>query len=337
MSGTNEDVTPIIGGDLELLPSAVEDDIAAFEDFANEMLGIEEVKEEVEKDAEDQPEDVEEEDPDTEADDSEQEESDEEDEAGGSDSEETSSDEDVFVVELNGEEFEVTEQELLKGYSRSSEHKEQMASLASEKESLIAEKAELVEQSQKYGALVQANLDKQLGILKEYDEVDWDNLRYNDPQQFLMLKAEMEDVRTQINSDIETKKELMKDATVKAEVVDVNLDAERNRLATFNITTENSVLMEQSEKEGFTDTDNSLLKHALVIKLLEKANKYDLLQKSKEQAETKLTKKVPKIASKKLGQPPKGKTSHDISEQMDKCKASGDLHDATFMFEEFVN
>ena len=110
-------------------------------------------------------------------------------EAEAEETEEGTPDEPVFTVKVNGEELQVPQSELLKGYSRTEDYKAKTAAVAEQRRELEA-KASTIEADVK--AHYANQLEEATNLFAKYDPVmqeaarmDWDALKQNDPAAYV--------------------------------------------------------------------------------------------------------------------------------------------------------
>ncbi|ASR73871.1 MJ0042 family finger-like protein [Vibrio phage vB_ValP_IME271] len=351
--------TPVIGHGPNNLDEGLDLSAASqhdvFQSMANEMLGIEEeeveqeveseedeteIEEELEEDESEEEEVSEEEDEDEES----EEESDEEE---ADESEDETTDSEVFLVKVDGEEIEVTGDELVQGYQRQQDYTRKTQEVAEERKRLQEHYAELEAERTKYVTALDQLIQEESKELEKYNEVDWNKLKQEDPNQFLILQYELNEARTALQSKMEARKQAIEQSTSEkglkeadylaaqekraAEIVEGWRGPEHDKLV--------QGLQEQTQKLGFEDSDKDLLKHAIVIKLLQKAKEYDDYKASQTKVvEKKLKRKVPKVV--KSGKSATGKTQDKsqkkYQESMARLRKTGNIKDSVDAFAAFL-
>jgi len=108
-------------------------------------------------------------------------ESDESEEEADADDEEPEPEAKTYTVKVNGEEVEVTEDELLAGYSRTSDYTRKTQEIAALRKQLEPELESVRAEREQYARLL-TRLEEQVGGNEQ--EPDWDALRRNDPYGF---------------------------------------------------------------------------------------------------------------------------------------------------------
>jgi hypothetical protein len=295
-----DNTTPVLGNGTNNLDNGIvgdQDQINAFDGFLNGANHDEDVIEENEE-----LEEIEEEVEDVVEDDEEEEliEEDIEEEEDSEVSDEETSDE-YYVVEIEGESYEVTEQELLSGYQRHKDYTRKTSEVSEERKEVKALQEQLNTERDGYitqmEELAKAESDT---ITARYANVNWAELRKEDPTQYMLLREDLQADKERVQSHVD-KRKLAVDARAREidEQHNKHLEAESKRVEELipDFTDElRGKLNTQVEAEGFTEEDKKLLSNAQVIKLLDKARRYDELQERRETVvKKKAAKSVPKL------------------------------------------
>ena len=276
------------------------------------------------------------------------EESDEEtEEEEAEESEEETPESEVFLVKVNGEEVEVSEDELLGGYQRQQDYTRKTQELATERARTQEFMKTLEAERDKYVTALDQLIDEESKSLKKYDEIDWNKLRAEDQNQFLMLQFEMNEQRGALQSKIDNRKQALEQSNAEKAVREKDyLDAQQRRaeeiVEGWNGENHSDVvkgLREQTEALGFNDEDQELLKHAMVIKLLQKAKAFDDFKASQSKVvEKKIKRKVPKVVKSGKASTGKGKvkSEKDFHRSMEQLRKTGNIKDSVSAFEAFL-
>ncbi|AUR99097.1 hypothetical protein NVP1262O_11 [Vibrio phage 1.262.O._10N.286.51.A9] len=248
----------------------------------------------------------------------------------------------TFLVTIDGEEKEVASQELLAGYQRQQDYTQKTQALAEERKKTEEYGKQLDTERTKYITAVEAIVKSEEATLSEYDNVDWEKLRAEDTNQFLLLQYEMKEKREAFEAKKQALDHAVKQqADEKAIKQSQFLQAENARVADlvegWNGDNHQMIvdgISKQAQKEGFTEVDNDLFQHALVIKLLHKAQQYDEGQKqAKEKVGNKLVRKVPKVTKSK--QVPSSEATK-YKEAKKRLKQTGNIEDSVALFEQWT-
>ena len=287
-----------------------------------------------------------------------EEESEEEEEADEAEEESEESDEfdedeeePLFPVIANGEEVEVTYDELIKGYSRQSDYTRKTQELAGEREQMsqmqhqwqqqmVAVQSERQQYADALGQLVQQSMTG----LEDYSNVDWETLKEDDPIAYITKRDELRDAQDRIRG--------MQEQQAYAQQ---QQDSEMQRAVHERSNQEKHMLLEKipewkdkdtrdesfatirayATEQGFSDDEiSSLIDHRSMIVLM-KAQKYDELQNS--DIKSKKIKNKPKVVRSGT---PRGKKDTNKSKriaQMKRLQRSGHVDDASKLFEDFVD
>jgi hypothetical protein len=287
---------------------------------AVEETDEEALEEEVDEESEDEPEDTEEED----------------------DSEEVEVEErKTYRVKASGEEKDVTLDELVSGYQKSTDYTQKSQTLAEERKKVEAHAQEIQnamrtreEYAQKLSQ-VEQYLTSQAKPSENLEE-----LKENDPIQYAITVAEQTEANKKIN-------------TIRQEQQKVAQEQHHYRLQQQNQVVANEALMlsekvkefsdpkkaEQIKNDirifgksvGFSDQELSQVYDHRHVMILQKAMAYDKLQKANPGVNKKL-KSAPKMASKT-----KRVTNTDTyTKQKKQLKGTGSLDDATSVFKNFL-
>ena len=277
---------------------------------------------------------------------------DEEESEEESEEDEVEEEPDVYAVKVDGEELEVSLDELISGYSRHSDYTRKTQEIASERSQM----AEL--QQQWSNEITQAQAERQQYIealgqfaeqstagLEQFNNVDWDNLRQTDPIAFVTKKEEFREAQERIQQvKVEHDRSLQKQNEELAKMRHLALQEEHKRLI--------EAVPEWNDKEkrdkmagdlssyaleqGFSREElQQLIDHRSMIVLM-KAQKYDALQKS--DVKSKKLKNKPKVIRSGKGSSKKSDTAKAKRiASMKRLKESGHVNDSVALFEDFVD
>ena len=256
----------------------------------------------------------------------------------------------LYAVTVNGEEHEVTFDELLRGYSRQSDYtrktqelsndRKQMEELQkqynSEVSTIQAERQQYMESLNQIIANSSAGLDK-------FSNVDWQSLKDTDPIEYVTKKEEFREAQEKVQSmqqeqynaqhrHAEESKQLRshilkeEHGKLSAALPEWGEPEKQKKMATE--------IRDYASSQGFSAEEiNSLVDHRSLLVLL-KASKYDAMQKA--DVKSKKIKNKPRVI--RAG---KGRSSGDESKskrtaRMRRLQQSGHVRDATSLFEDFV-
>jgi len=257
----------------------------------------------------------------------------------------------VYSVTVNGEEQQVTFDELLKGYSRQSDYTRKTQELSdnrrefqSMQQAMAQEYQQIQAERQQYVDALQNVIDGSVMGLDQLANVDWNKLREEDPVAFITKKEEfresqdrLRDYQSQqqevMNQQYAEHQESMKQSLVQEHqkmasiVPDWGVPEKQKKMA--------SSLKEYAISNGYTAEEvSSLADHRSLIMLL-KAQKYDNLQKA--DVKSKKLKNKPKVVRSGTGSNKKDSSKSKRAAKMKRLQSSGHVDDAASILEDLFN
>ena len=280
-----------------------------------------------------------------------EEESEEESEEEESEEDEVEEEPEVYAVKVDGEELEVSLEELVQGYSRHSDYTRKTQELASQRDQMAqmqqqwaSEISQAQAERQQYMEAIGQFVQQSMVGLEQYASVDWESLREEDPIAFVTKKEEFRDAQervrqAQAQQGVEAEKQKQEFAKIKqmalqeehkklvAAVPEWNEPEKRGELA--------KELSSYALSQGFKQEElQELIDHRSLIVLM-KAQKYDTLQNSDVKA--KKIKNKPKVIRAGKGTNKKADTAKSKRiASMKRLKETGRAEDAASLFEDFV-
>ena len=254
----------------------------------------------------------------------------------------------LYAVTVNGEEQEVSLEELTKGYSRQSDYTRKTQELASERNNMAqlqeqwaAEISQAQNERQQYvNALGQIVQQSMIG-LEQFNDIDWDTLKEEDPIAWVTKNQELKDaqerIRTYQHQAIQAEKqsnqEVAKMRAMAAQEEHKKLvqvlpewsdNEARGKLATD--------LFSYATTQGFTENElNEVIDHRQFLVLM-KAKKYDDLQNA--DVKSKKIKNKPKVIRAGKGTNKKQTASSKRNAQMKRLRQTGHVDDAANLLED---
>ena len=280
-----------------------------------------------------------------------EEEVEEESEEEESEEDEAEEEPEVYAVKVDGEELEVSLEELVQGYSRHSDYTRKTQELASQRDEMAqmqqqwaSEISQAQAERQQYMDALGQFVQQSMVGLEQYGNVNWEQLREDDPIAFVTKKEEFRDAQervrqAQTQQHIEQEKQQneiarMRQLAIQEEhtklvkaVPEWNEPEKRNKMA--------SELSTYAVNQGFTKEElKQLIDHRSLIVLM-KAQKYDALQNSDVKA--KKIKNKPKVirAGKGTNKKADSQKAKRIA-SMKRLKETGHVNDSVSLFEDFV-
>ena len=279
-----------------------------------------------------------------------EEEAEEEDESEESD-DEVEEEPELYAVTANGQEQEVTFDELLKGYSRQSDYTKKTQELSdnrrefeSMQQAMAQEYQQIQAERQQYVDALQNVIDGSVMGLDQLANVDWNKLREEDPVAFITKKEEFRESQDRLRDYQAQQQEVMNQQYAEhQENVKKSLVQEHQKMASivpdWGVPEKQkelaSSLKEYAISNGYTAEEvSSLADHRSLIMLM-KAQKYDNLQNA--DVKSKKLKNKPKVIRAGKG---KDKSDTDKSKraaQMKRLRGTGHINDASALLEDFID
>ena len=198
------------------------------------------------------------------------------------DDEEPEGSPDLITVKVNGEEIEVTLEELRNGYSRQSDYTRKSQELAERRKQIEALESEITAEREQYAELLprmREQLQQQLQA-----EPDWDKLYEQNPVEAVKLERKWQQVKQQREQQIQAvEAEQKRLATIRQrqmqEQVAKQVEAEQARLPEMIPEWKNAETAKKEAKEireflltkGFSEQDVDGITHAGVVALARNA------------------------------------------------------------------
>ena len=257
----------------------------------------------------------------------------------------------TYAVKVDGEEVEVSLDELISGYSRQSDYTrktQELASQRNEMEQLQQQWASEISQAQaereQYVSALGQLVQNQMAGLEQYTNINWEQLREDDPIAFVTKKEEFRDAQEKIRqAQAQHQIEQQKQEEEIAKVRKLAVQEEYKKLveavpewgdneARGKLSSEiSSYALEQ----GFTQEElKELIDHRSFIVLM-KAQKYDALQKS--DVKSKKVKNKPKVVRSGKGVSKKASDRSQRADKMKRLAKTGHSRDAASLLEDFID
>ena len=317
----------------------------------NALLKLMEPEEDTPETEEEQPTEEEEAQPEEEAETTEEEpEESEEDDEGADD--QTEEEEDLlYAVTVNGEEQEVSLDELLKGYSRQSDYtrktqeiSEQRKKAESVAQMWAAETDQIRNERQQYMQTLQNIIDNTGQNFDQFLEVDWDSLKDTNPIEYVTKREEYRELQERIQAmQHEQQSVLHKQSEDAKKLHAQTLQQEHKHLVSAlpewgDPEKQREIglgLRDYAKQQGFADQEISELvdhRHFLVLR---KAMLYDKLNTS--DVKSKKLKNKPRVVRSGKGMSKSADKKGKRTKSMKRLKQTGHIDDAVTLLEDMMN
>ena len=257
----------------------------------------------------------------------------------------------LYTVKVNGEDTEVTEDELIRGYSRQSDYTKKTQELAEERRSMDAAKAQydselsqLQQERQQYVEALTHVIQSSMAGLEQYGDIDWATLKEEDPIQYITKRDEYREIQErtrenqhrmqlaqqQQNAEMqEVQKRVLQEEHGKlvAALPEWGEPASQKKLATD--------VRAYAIEQGYTPEEiGTLVDHRSLLVLM-KAQKYDALQKA--DVKSKKVKNKPKVVRAGTGTKKTQEGKSKRRAQMTRLRGTGHIDDASALLEDFID
>ena len=350
---------PQIVGELAQDPGSVG---AAQEALLGLLDSQEKPQEEEAKPSEEVTEDVEQEEPEEAEETDEAEEAEEEDAADDTDESEESEEEEaedeeveetaLYTVKVNGEDVEVTEDELVRGYSRQADYTKKTQELAEYRKQLDGgaqylqnEVAQTQAARQEYVNAMSQAIESNYSIAKQFENTDWERLKMEDREEYLTKRDEYREVQDKIR-DLQSKQGQayeQQNREMQSQHQQL-LQAEHQKMVQIlpewgEPDTQRAIAKSVGEfalSRGYTQEElNQLVDHRSILVLME-AKAFADMQGKQLKARAKKVKNKPKVVRSSAKKEKADLSKVARTKQMKRLHETGRVQDAASLFEDFV-
>jgi len=258
------------------------------------------------------------------------------------DDNETSEEEvETFKVKANGEERDLTFNELVEGYQKGSDYTQKSQQLAEQRKA-VSEHAYAIQEAQNLRDEYHARLGQVQEVLQNNSEeyVDLDTLKENDPIAYAVAVAERTENNKKLQAVQQEQDRLAAESNVyhsqqQAQFVQEQAKLLSEKVKDFSIPKKAEQLKGEirnfGKSVGFTEQElGQVLDHRHVL-VLHKAAQWDKLQKSKAGVNKKVS-NAPKMSKKGN----KVQNVDTYTKQKKQLRGTGTLDDATSVFKNFL-
>ena len=257
---------------------------------------------------------------------------------------------DLYAITINGEEHEVSMDELLKGYSRQSDYTKKTQELSEHRKAFDGARQQMAQEYQQIQAERQQYIDSLQQIvdssapgLEQYASINWEQLKAEDPIAFITKKEEFRDSQDNIAQYQAQQEEVyQRQYQEYQKQAHQTLQQEHGKMA--------QVLPDWKEPEkqkkiakdikeyalsvGYTPEEvGSLVDHRSLLVLI-KAQKYDSLQNA--DVKSKKLKNKPKVVRSGKGRSKGEDTKVKRAAKMKRLQKSGHVDDAISILEDMM-
>ena len=250
---------------------------------------------------------------------------------------------DTYTVKVDGKDVQVTQEELLAGYSRQADYTRKSQVLSEQRQKADAELAATQQERQRYLSQLEQFNTQADSKIDELAKTDWTRLKEEDPTEYMlkrdqyrelqdnkrMVEDEQKNLQYKQQQEHEAKwqEELGRQQQLMAEKLPEWVDPDKGPKLKQNIKS-------FAVKKGFSEQEVNSLIDARSVDVLHKAMLYENLLEAK--ISGKKTKVVPKVT--RPGSPAtRGEISSDkVKAQKARLRKSGHINDASSLIESLM-
>lgn len=257
---------------------------------------------------------------------------------GDEDQEEKPSAEPKFTVRVDGKDEEVSQSELIAGYSRTSDYTRKTQALSNERKAFVADQETVRAERAEYATLLPK---LRAALAGTEQEPNWSELREKDPQAYLMQRDAWDQRQRTISAIAEQERK-----TAERSAKDHEAQVEQIRIEQHNLLmkalpswrdrkvaeAETGRIVETLQSAGYSGAELEIFDHRAIL-IARKAALYDEMQAKREKVAPKL-KQAPVI---KPGAAQRKPTNQQrVAADMNRLKKSGRVDDAASVFKHFL-
>jgi len=246
-----------------------------------------------------------------------------------------------YTIKVDGEEYEVGIDELKSGYQRQADYTRKSQALAEQRketEHIQSERQQLEQERQMYANGLQMLQEQQTAKLQDFDKVDWETMKEEDPYQYMLKKDEYRDAQERVNNAAQQQVLIQQEqqaASNQARGQFVQQEYARLVAALPEWNDKDSTIkkdiQEYATSVGFRpDEINQLADHRSVL-VIKKAMEFDKLTK-KVAPKKKAVKKVPKVQKAGRGTSKEETAAEALKVKRTRLRKSGRQDDAASLF-----
>ena len=244
-----------------------------------------------------------------------------------------------YSVKVDGEEFEVSLDELRNGYQRQSDYTRKSQSLAEQRKTYEANLSAVQQERSQYTQVLENASQFQNMELQKFNNVDWKELKESDPMEYMEKRMELQDAkdklqqvqqeqsRVQQQQQQEYADHLQKHVTTEAEKLVQALPeyadpAVKNQLREYAM---KDLGFSKEDVDGITD-------HRVVMVLY----KSMLQDKATKGTSKKASKPVPKVVKAGTPESKKQRSRKALTAKRDRLRKTGHVRDGASVFLDYV-
>jgi len=246
-----------------------------------------------------------------------------------------------YTIKVGGEEMEVDIDELKSGYQRQADYTRKSQALAEQRketENIQSERMQLEQERQMYANGLQMLQEQQSAKLQDFDSVDWETLKQEDPYAYMIKKDEYRDAQERVTHVAQQQQHVHNEQMQQAQQAKTHfIQQEYTRLVNAlpewedkDSTIKDDIRKYAADIGFLPDEINQLADHRSVL-VIKKAMEFDKLTK-KVAPKKKAVKKVPKVQKAGRGKSKEDTAAEALKAKRTRLRKSGKQQDAASLF-----
>jgi len=246
-----------------------------------------------------------------------------------------------YTIKVDGKEYEVGIDELKSGYQRQADYTRKSQALAEQRketENIQSERQRLEQERQMYANGLQMLQEQQTAKLQDFDKVDWETMKEEDPYQYMLKKDEYRDAQERVNNAAQQQVLIQQEqqaAVQQARGEFIQQEYARLVAALPEWNDKDSTIkkdiQEYATSVGFKPEEISQLADHRSVLVIKKAMEFDKLTK-KVAPKKKAVKKVPKVQKAGRGTSKEETAAEALKAKRARLRKSGKQDDAASLF-----
>ena len=245
----------------------------------------------------------------------------------------------VYRVKVDGEEFEVSLDELRDGYQRQSDYTRKSQSLAEQRKTYEANLQAVQSERQQYSKVLDNISQYQNLEINKLNNIDWASLKEADPMEYMEKRMEFQDAKDKLQQvNVEQQRVQQQQQHEYAEHLQKHVETEAEKLVQalpeYADPAVKTQLREYAMKDlGFSKEDVDGITDHRVVMVLYKSMLQDKATKGTSKAKKK---NVPKVVKSGTPESKKQKSRKALTAKRDRLKKTGHVRDGAKVFLDFV-
>ena len=250
---------------------------------------------------------------------------------------------DTYTVKVDGKDVQVTQEELLAGYSRQADYTRKSQVLSEQRQKADAELAATQQERQRYLSQLEQFDNQADSQIKNLGSTDWTKLKEEDPTEYMLKRDQYRELQENKRLVEEERQSVLQKSQQESQIkwqdeLGRQQELMAKRLPEWADPSKGPKLKQDIKgfavKKGFTEQEVNSLIDARSVDVLHKAMLYENLLEAK--ISGKKTKVVPKVT--RPGSPAtRGEISSDkVKAQRARLRKSGHINDASSLIESLM-